>query len=250
MRVLATAVFCATLAVGAAQAQNGALFEEGQSLYEQNCVLCHQPSGKGNPPIFPALSGNDNISDLGLIVTNVHEGQGNMPAFPTLDAGDIAALATYIRNAWDNDHGAVTEEEIAALLGDGGVSMELISVWDGVYDEDQAKGVHRLYLGACASCHGDRLDGTADNPDLEPGPPLAGRIFLRNWDGQTLETLYEYMRTQMPLTNPGQLSDQQYADVIAYMLFYDDIPAGDEKLPGDREALSKIVIKQAPEDGG
>ena len=38
--------------------------------------------------------------------------------------------------------------------------------------------------------------------------------------------------------------------MIAYMLFYDDIPAGDEKLPGDREALSKIVIKQAPEDGG
>lgn len=250
MRIPATGIFCATLAAGAAQAQDGALFEEGQSLYEQNCVLCHQPSGEGNPPTFPALSGNDNLSDRGLIVTNVHEGQGNMPAFPTLDAGDIAALATYIRNAWDNDHGAVTEEEVAALIGDTSASMDLTSIWDGVYDEDQAEGARRLYLGGCAVCHGSRLDGTADNPDMSPGPPLAGAIFLRNWDGQTLETLYEYTRAQMPLQNPGQLSDQQYAAVIAYMLSYSGIPTGDEVLPGDREALSNIVIEQAPEDGG
>src|SRR5687768_158989 len=69
----------------------------GQALFEQNCAICHKADGSGTPPIFPALAGNQNLSDLALIVTNVHQGKGAMPPFPNLTAEEIATIATYVR---------------------------------------------------------------------------------------------------------------------------------------------------------
>ncbi len=93
-----------------------ALFDTGQALFEANCVACHQAGGTGLPPVFPALAGNDKLAELALIVGNVHEGKGAMPAFANLGAADIAALATYVRNAWGNNFGGVTEAEVEAAL--------------------------------------------------------------------------------------------------------------------------------------
>lgn len=59
-------------------------------------------------------------------------------------------------------------------------------------------------------------------------------------------SVLEYTRTKMPIRNPGQLSDQEYADVIAYMLSYGGAPAGDTKLEPDIEALSDILIEPEP----
>ena len=56
-----------------------ALFEEGQQLYEDNCALCHQSSGAGNPPTFPALTGNDQLRDVVRIVRNIRQGEATMP---------------------------------------------------------------------------------------------------------------------------------------------------------------------------
>src|SRR5690606_19032146 len=84
----------------AAPAVDEALLARGQQLYSDNCVACHQVAGTGSPPAFPALAGNENLSDVGLIASNIHNGKNAMPAFPNLSAADIAALATYIRNSW------------------------------------------------------------------------------------------------------------------------------------------------------
>lgn len=82
---------------------------------------------------------------------------------------------------------------------------------------------------------------------MSSGPPLAGTAFLRAWEGRTLAALFEYTRTTMPVRNPGQLSDQQYIDVIAYMLNNGDAPSGTDKLMPDIEILSDIVIENEPE---
>lgn len=226
----------------------GPLFEQGLDIYENNCVQCHQSSGEGLPPNIPALKDNDNLSDPALIVSRVRAGKGGMPAFPNLDAEQIAAVASYVRNAWTNSHGPVSTDEVDEILPTIGTVQAEQSIWDGVYTQAQAEDARLLYLGGCATCHGSRLNGAPDDPDMQPGPPLAGTTFLRDWDGRTLAALFEFARSTMPVRNPGQFSDQQYIDIIAYMLSYGDAPAGDERLEPDMDALESIVIEPQPDN--
>ena len=100
------------------------LYEQGQQLYQDNCALCHQDSGVGDPPTFPALSGSDQLGDPVRIVRSIHVGRRRMPPFPALTAEEISSLSDYIRNAWANECGRVTTEEVAAA-GEGRVGVEL-----------------------------------------------------------------------------------------------------------------------------
>lgn len=240
----------ATLATAQPAMAQADLQAQGQELYEQNCAVCHQPQGEGVAQSFPALAGNANLEDLPLIVTNIHLGKGAMPPFPDLTAEQIAALAAYIRNSWGNAFGEVSTEEVTAILGElGGAGGEAAgdqaSIWDGVFTAEQAARGERGYT-ACTQCHGRTLNGAADDPDRKSTPPLARAKFLRNWDGRTLATLFEYTKATMPQQNPGSLSEQEYVDVIAYMLSVSKAPAGDAELPPDPAALGRIVIVENP----
>lgn len=229
-----------------AQQGGGPLFDQGRGLYEENCAACHKETGEGIPPNFPALDGNERLADYELIARQVRAGKRAMPAFPDLSAEEIAAVASYIRNAWSNSFGPVTATEAAEALATVEVAEASRSILDGVYTESQARDARLIYLGACAACHGSRLNGAPDEADMSPGPPLAGTAFLREWNGRTLAALFEYARTTMPIRNPGQLSDQQYIDVIAYMLSYGKFPAGNEPLEPDISELADIVIEKNP----
>ena len=117
------------------------------------------------------------------------------------------------------------------------------SVRDGVFTVEQARRGKIAYTGPCDRCHGFKLDGASDDPDMLPAPPVAGPKFLRKWTGRTLVSLFEYVRTTMPSNNPGYLSDAEVADIVAYMLSSSDVPAGSEELRPDRAALAAIVIE-------
>ena len=248
--VVAVLGFALVIAPDAAaqQAIDTALFEQGQALYQDNCALCHKDSGAGIPPAFPALSGNDQLADPVRIVSSIHQGTGNMPPFPDLTAEEISSLANYVRNAWANDFGSVSAEAVAAVLeGLEGVG-QVVSVWDGVFTEAQAKRGQAVYPGPCGMCHGRRLNGAPDDPDMQSTPPLARAKFLRNWEGRSLATLFEYTRATMPESNPGSLTDEEFVDIIAYMLFVGRMPAGDNELQPDPRSLAHIVIQQKPSD--
>ena len=169
-----------------------------------------------------------------------------MPPFPDLTAEEISFLATYIRNAWANNFGSVTTEEAAAVLEGLEEIGQVASIWDGVFTEVQAKRGQTVYPGACATCHGRRLNGAADDPDMRSSPPLARARFLRVWEGRSLATLFEYTRATMPESNPGSLTDDEFVDVIAYMLSVGGMPAGDDELRPDPRSLARIVIQQQP----
>ena len=77
-------------------------------------------------------------------------------------------------------------------------------------------------------------------------PPLARAKFLRDWEGRSLATLFEYTRATMPESNPGSLTDQEYVDVIAYMLSVSGMPAGDDELRPDPPSLARATIQQQP----
>lgn len=120
------------------------------------------------------------------------------------------------------------------------------SVWDGVYSEDQARRGESLYHDKCALCHGDKLTGG------ESAPPLAGGQFLSNWNGLTLDVLFERIRASMPSDNPARVGRQPKADILAYMLSMNSFPPGKAELPPKAELLKDILFeatKKAEEKG-
>lgn len=94
-----------------------ALISQGDEIYHQvaspPCSACHGPNGGGG--VGPALAGNDDLQDLSFVIERILEGTEIMPAYGgQLNDEQVAALAAYIRNAWENDFGAVSPEDVEA----------------------------------------------------------------------------------------------------------------------------------------
>ena len=99
----------------------------------------------------------------------------------------------------------------------------------GVYTTAQATHGEETYLSACASCH---KRGT-----------YSGDAFTKMWNGRPLSDLFEWISEKMPKDNPGSLTMPQSAEVLAYILQQNGMPAGQTELPADSEALGAIVIQ-------
>ena len=91
----------------------------GERVYAANCQVCHQPTGMGQPPAFPALSGSKIATGLmGGHISLVLNGKPGsaMAAFKQLSDVEIAAVITYERNSWNNKTGdMVSPAEIKKL---------------------------------------------------------------------------------------------------------------------------------------
>src|SRR5690606_12421381 len=99
----------------AAALSDAALIEMGEAIYMSNCAPCHQPNGEGNLGIFPALNRNAfvTVRDPTAVIDVVLHGRQVMPAFEaTLSAQEVAAVLSYIRNAWDNQAPVVDPEVV------------------------------------------------------------------------------------------------------------------------------------------
>jgi mono/diheme cytochrome c family protein len=113
------------------------------------------------------------------------------------------------------------------------------TVWDGVFNPEQAQRGRGVFLESCSSCHGRDLEGA------DMTPPLTGAAFMANWDGLTVGDLADRIRISMPLNSPGALSRQQNADVVAYILQFNQFPPGKEELPREVPAMKQILFKAA-----
>jgi cytochrome c len=103
------------------------------------------------------------------------------------------------------------------------------SVWDGVYQEEQATRGKDDYEYNCGSCHIHDLSGDT----IKDVPPLAGPEFLNTWSGKTVKELLEYISTNMPQGSRGSLPPNAVADITAYVLKVNEFPAGSEPLSVD-----------------
>ena len=110
------------------------------------------------------------------------------------------------------------------------------TTWDGVYTQGQAERGAQMYAEHCARCHGDSLGG------VEAAPALTGPTFYGTWDGDTLDALFERIRTSMPQDAPGSLSRAQNADILAHMLRVSGYPAGEGDLASQSGALARIRV--------
>ena len=107
------------------------------------------------------------------------------------------------------------------------------TVQDGVFSDAQATRGEGIYRQQCASCHGNKLEGSQ-------GPPLTGDFFFSRWQAQPLSDLVNKLRNTMPADGPGSLTPQQSADLMTYVLKTGGFPAGKAELASDEAALSRI----------
>jgi mono/diheme cytochrome c family protein len=110
-------------------ADAGAFISRGKVVFESVCALCHGADGLGKPAQAPPLAGSEWVSDpadrvirialhglSGAIAVKGQEWNLAMPAMgASLPENDLAAVLTYIRQAWGNRFPAVSVEEIRAV---------------------------------------------------------------------------------------------------------------------------------------
>jgi mono/diheme cytochrome c family protein len=103
---------------------------------------------------------------------------------------------------------------------------------DGVYTAAQAAAGETVFVEVCQACHVPGWDRTVG--------------FYAKWHGTSLAALLTYIRREMPQTDPGSLTPDEYAQVTAYLLRLTRMPAGAEMLDPNPAALSEIRIDTIP----
>jgi mono/diheme cytochrome c family protein len=111
----AAVVALALVAAGCGQDPGEERVALGKEVYTRECSRCHLSSGQGYPGVYPNLDRNPIVElESPEAVTNiVLEGRESMPAFEgELPEQKIAAVITYIRQAWHNDASGVTPAQV------------------------------------------------------------------------------------------------------------------------------------------
>ena len=257
------------------------LIAKGESVYLANCAACHQPSGKGLPGAFPPLAGSDYLKGdrkavlsaamfglSGPITVNGVDYNGVMPSMGHLPDADLAAVLTYVFNAWNNDGAAVSVEEVAALRAElgqedraagqrhkgategelsysgaplaisGENTQQIITADSPVLTDAEFSTATKLYFERCAGCHGVLRKGAT-------GKPLTPDI-TRDKGTDYLKALITYgSPAGMPnWGTSGDLTPEQI-DIMARFL-QQEPPAPPEFGMADMRASWKLLVK--PED--
>jgi mono/diheme cytochrome c family protein len=246
----------------------------GARTYEANCSGCHQRSGRGITGGFPPLAGHApqllaqkggaymaRLVLFGLTGAIEVEGtkyNGAMPAWCSLRDEEIAAAIDYVLTAWGNDQQLpkefkpivpaeiaaaraenLTAEQVYAMREPGGARLDKAAQAGPSFTTAQADRGEAAYDHNCLDCHGSTLD----NGEFG-GPPLKGGSFARHWDAANVAALFGFMKAKMPPDRPGQLTDETYADLIAYILSQNGYKPGDKELPADVNAQQAMSLKK------
>ena len=109
-------------------------YDSGKKIFSLRCASCHQSNGLGIATQYPPLAGSEWVSANPALITKIilkglkgeitvkGEKYGtsaalNMAAVP-IDDREIANVVTYVRQAWGNDFGEMTTDEVAAIRSD------------------------------------------------------------------------------------------------------------------------------------
>ncbi|WP_448547303.1 cytochrome c oxidase subunit II [Thalassotalea fusca] len=176
------------------------LMSLGEQTYTAYCAACHQPSGMGLPPAFPALKGSP-VATTGPINTHIDivlNGKAAMPAFgKQLSSKEIAAVVTYERNAWGNDTGDLVQAaDVKAASGGASTAVPAVSeevvetVQEAAAEKAPAEDLSKtysmdelmamgeqVYNGKCLACHQANGAGLPPAfPALKGSPMVLGDV--------------------------------------------------------------------------
>jgi mono/diheme cytochrome c family protein len=98
------------------------------------------------------------------------------------------------------------------------------------YSQAQAARGRAVFNETCATCHSTEQ--------------LIGQAFVESWNDRRVYDFYALVRSTMPLDDPGGLKDQQYLDVVSYLLEANHAAPGADSLSADTTALRahKIAV--------
>ena len=94
----------------------------------------------------------------------------------------------------------------------------------GPYTAGQADAGRAVYLSHCASCHLPDLGGRNEAAEL------AGSNFIRAWGARTTSDLFTFIRSTMPPGDRGNLGDENYVNLVAFLLSANGARAGNQPL--------------------
>ena len=124
----------------------------------------------------------------------------------------------------------------------GGFIRVAASTGDAAPTFDAAQVAHgkEIYGNACAKCHGADLEGNT-------APALSGPSFAPlSHSHLTIGGVFGYMATNMPADQPGKLKDEDYADLMAFLLASNGYAAGKSKLTADTAHASTAPLIAGP----
>ena len=116
------------------------LIHQGNTLFKNSCQACHQANGEGLPGVFPPLKDSEWVKGdpdhlikiilLGLqgpIVVKGDTYNGVMPGYGSSWTDQkIAAVATWVRQAWGNKSEPILKESVTKIrAGLGGRTTQL-----------------------------------------------------------------------------------------------------------------------------
>ncbi len=109
---------------------------------------------------------------------------------------------------------------------------------DGFYTPEQAVRGASIYQQQCSVCHGSGLGGGG-------GPALIGTSFWKEWGGRDIQKIWYFVHSRMPLTAPGELSAEDSADILAFILERNGVPYGTKPL-NDTTDLARALPTRQP----
>lgn len=75
----------------------------GESVYRNQCAVCHGTDRRGSPPQFPSLVGLGERMSATQIASVMDNGSGRMPAFPGIRGDERRALISWLTEATGQD---------------------------------------------------------------------------------------------------------------------------------------------------
>lgn len=232
---------------------NPAIVAQGKALFTKHCAICHGEKGDGqgrfaylmNPrprnfidaKFKLSTTVNQVPSDEDLLRT-VRQGMPGsaMPPWSHLPDGELKALVAFVRNLGDEVAKAKTRQDVedgVLTEAEGAEEITLLTVPghplpipdEPPFDEERWFSGRRVYLEACAACHGQdgSPDPAAELKEDDYGFPVSPRSFVRGvFKGgsegkQLFARILKGMRgTPMP-SYEGSYTEDRVWDLVHYI---------------------------------
>ena len=181
------------------------ILQKGASLYEENCLACHQADAIGKPGIAPSLVNPEflSIASKEFLTNTIRDGREGtgMPPFDHLGNLKIKMIVAYLQSKETLPNRSAEIDGQLKAVGDTSFGR----VW---------------YMNICSTCHGS----TGNGYDSEgTGTAIGLPSFLQSVsDGFIRETIKKgRSNTRMlPFQGPEGLANltiQQIDDIIVYL---------------------------------
>jgi mono/diheme cytochrome c family protein len=192
-------------AVSPPQKRDPSAVKLGKSLYEENCVGCHQEDAIGQPGIAPSLTNPEllEIASDAFFINTIREGREDtgMPPFEHLGEKEIVAIVAFLRDHSDRPNRSAEVDAQPEAHGDPRLGEQ----W---------------FRYVCATCHGKNGEGYLSEGT---GTAIGKPGFLSKASDGFIRTTIKVGRSNTRMrgfsgsSGLANLSDQEIDDIIVFL---------------------------------